>query len=78
MVDVQVDVLGMGYYIMTYKDDAEAVIAATEDSTDITEALPNAKHSTLSLSFNGVQYTSNDAFSFKRPQKAIFKTLPVL
>ena len=64
VVDVQVDVLGMEYYVMTYNSRAQIGIVATEDSTDVTVTLPDSKCGSLSVQYNGTQYTDNDAIDF--------------
>ena len=60
---VQVNVLGMEYYVMTYIDDTEIGIVATEDATDVTVTLPGNPDATINVDFNGTTYRNNDSIS---------------
>ena len=60
---VQVNVLGMEYYVMTYIDETEIGIVATENATDVTVTLPGNPDATITVEFNGTTYQNNDSIS---------------
>ena len=55
--------MGMEYYAMTYVDNAEIGIVATENATDVTVTLPGNPDATITVEFNGTTYRNNDSIS---------------
>ena len=72
------DVLGTEYYVMTYTEEAEIGIVATENSTDVTVTLPNNQHGSLSVSYLGNIYTNGDTFTFTLNRQASFVYVVVI
>ena len=75
LVAVQVDTLGMEYYVMTYMWSPLIGIVAIEDSTDVTVTLPDAKCGKLSVRYNGTRYTNNGTINFTLNRQVVSPAL---
>ncbi|XP_076472749.1 uncharacterized protein LOC143302101 isoform X14 [Babylonia areolata] len=71
-VALPVDVLGKEYYALTYENDAELMVIATEDGTDVSITWPKLAGT---LPYNGVDYTAGDTLKLTLDKYETFHSL---